>query len=402
MPTKKYNRFIEICENIVNENKEVWDNFFNYSKNDFKKTLQDIEHDSPYHEETVLEHSNLCIKNSRKLYKNNKDITKRMYSILDLVSKYHDCGKPFTKVNGKYFLHENISAGIFYYIFKSTFENDKNFLKHTDLKEIDLYVIMDIIQNHMYLNSKKSERKIIKLFKNLGKELSMLYIYFFEIDSKSKKPITEIDYGEINTKVGYLNDLHNKTFLTTRMDDVKYINISMLEDDNELNFDQLKNMTNKSNNKLVIVPIGIQGSGKTKLRNNLMDYNNTFEYLSLDELRNSEKVEDEGLFQLFEKEMKKFKSSLTKVLILDNTNINEKSRRKIIESFGYYKNNFDIVYLLFNNDLEDCYENVKSREYNNDISLFHIVRTLGMYHHPLLDYDERNCGNVKIFKYEGE
>jgi predicted kinase len=394
---------MEICNNIINENQELWDNFFNYTRTDFKKTLQDIEHDSPYHDETVLEHSNLCVKNTRKMYKQNDSITKRMYHILDLVSKYHDCGKPFTKVNGKYFLHEIISAGIFHYTFEPDFMNNEEFLKSTSLKKIDLYVIMDIIQNHMFINSfgidnKKSERKLIKLFKNLGKELSKLYIYFYEIDSISK--VSDKDNTkEMKEKIKYMNELHLNTFSTVRLDDTKRIDMDLLED-NILTFNKLKDMTNKINTKLVIVPIGIQGSGKSKLREELMEYNNSFKFLSLDELRNSEEIDNENIFHMFEKEMKEFKTSLTKVLILDNTNINEKSRRKIIESFGYYEDKYTIIYVLFDNYLEDCYYNMKSREYNNDIPLFHVVRTLGMYHYPLLDYEERNCGNVKVYEYE--
>jgi predicted kinase len=425
----------EIKERIMENNGKKWDNFFRNYDFDFIK-LMDEPHDNPYHKESIAEHVKMCNDNIRNAFDNDL-FGLEIYKLLSIISKYHDIGKPFVKVNGSYKLHNLISAGIFSHI---------NVLSEIYTDKRKIYLIQYLINLHMLphqVNTMKPKKLLHKLsttFKNIGKIGSELFILFYFTDSISRISEKLPNRGYITT------DEINKgyAFRNIIMEDIKFNDFDKVIDRDFVLYNKIHNKLNimwaiyneifnenlpdeieeldyhkwfntyitseKLIDKLIhtikktlIVPIGIQGAGKTYLRKKFM--NNPViksSYINYDEIRNelgfSPSSTHGDIFKIGNDKIKTFLNESineSKVLFMDNTNINGKDRKIITELTGN-NDNVNIIYLIMDNNLHTCYVNSQNRE-NNNVDLFDIIRTLGKLQHPSLSYIERNLTNLSIY-----
>src|SRR6056297_2322981 len=119
------NNFKKMVDNIIKNNKNKWDNFLSFKENEFH-SLMKIKHDSPYHDESVYEHIEMCLSTSKYLFL-SEFIDENEYNLLNELCIWHDIGKPFVKVDGRFILHEVISSGIYKYL------NNKKDKEHVNL-----------------------------------------------------------------------------------------------------------------------------------------------------------------------------------------------------------------------------------------------------------------------------
>ncbi len=116
--------------------------------------------------------------------------------------------------------------------------------------------------------------------------------------------------------------------------------------------------------KRIILMIGVPGSGKTTLAKKIAEKG--FQYINADGIREelygnaAEQGDKEEVFNLFFERLEKLMTAGTDVII-DNTNLNPKQRKPILDraqQFGYS----DVQLWLLDIPLELCLRRNKSRE----------------------------------------
>lgn len=195
--TITYNNYVTL--QIPRKNVDC-DNFIvspldNYTRTELNRQMKldlGVQHDSPYHAETIVEHILACEKNSI-----DSDLNEYEKNILYVVSAYHDLGKfitkkdiepktpaqeYFVKLNGRfsqYLNHEYVSA--FYFLA----------LNQGNYNEKDTELIAEIIFQHNIARNNDLSEKYIKKNK-LDEETLNLINEFTKIDAKSKTIDVEI------------------------------------------------------------------------------------------------------------------------------------------------------------------------------------------------------------------
>lgn len=141
---------------------------------------------------------------------------------------------------------------------------------------------------------------------------------------------------------------------------------------------------------------GPSGSGKSTWASDFIDKHNEVWYVSRDDIRLDLLSDGEDYFS-HEKEVFKTFAGILYVLlsggkdvIADATHLNMFSRRKLIQAIdmrGY--NEYEIVFVVFNTDVETCVERNKAREGRRNVPETVIRNMCRDFVPPSLDEDER-------------
>lgn len=117
---------------------------------------------------------------------------------------------------------------------------------------------------------------------------------------------------------------------------------------------------------ILYIPCGIPGSGKTTWCNQFIQ-NNDVRYVSRDEIRFSLVNENEPYFAHEKIVFKKFIGIIAQTLadgfdvIADATNLNRFSRSKLTQAIDEYITDYEIVYVVFNTNIDVCIERNEKR-----------------------------------------
>lgn len=125
-------------------------------------------------------------------------------------------------------------------------------------------------------------------------------------------------------------------------------------------------------------------------------------YVSRDEIRYSILKEGEDYFAHEKEVFKKFAGTITQTLIdgfdviADATHLNQFSRRKLTQAIDMSYTDYQIIYIVFNADVETCLERNKSREGRANVPETVIRNMCRDYRYPALDEDERAIDIIEI------
>ena len=373
--------------NNINLNKinNVFEN--NYDNALLKKLVYDTKHINKFHKETLKQHFQLVWKYFHKnkfynellqLYNNKKFIPQlgslKLYE--EILVLGHDLGKPFTEVKDKnnyyhYYNHEIISNYIMLEKLNDLFGN-----------KIDIFYLTYIIKNHMLFGTSKINKVIDKM---------SVLPYPFVLLSLSL--VYADHYGRL---------VENKTFndgfidrLDTIYNKIKERNLPKYDG----TFDIFKNNKFIDKNKTIILMSGLPGSGKTYIRKELLNKLENVMVLSFDDMRKNHldiTKETQRIFNEFQK------SNNIQYLIIDNTNINSKSIRRLnLQQFLTINSKkpkpFNILVISFPYlPLKERRNRIINRKTVNDIPLLDLVLFNGIYEHPITNPLLLNSKNVKI------
>lgn len=115
---------------------------------------------------------------------------------------------------------------------------------------------------------------------------------------------------------------------------------------------------------------GPSGSGKSTWAIHFMnsDPEEKTRYVSRDEIRYSMIAEDDNYFAREREVFRKFANTIRQTLvdgfdvIADATHLNEFSRRKLTQAIDMYFKNYNIVYIVFKVDINECLKRNEGRE----------------------------------------
>jgi len=118
-------------------------------------------------------------------------------------------------------------------------------------------------------------------------------------------------------------------------------------------------------------------------------------YVSRDNIRFDMLMEDEDYFAHEKEVFKRFVQAISQSLIdgfdtiADATHLNKASRRKLTEGIDIYTTNYEIIYVVFNVDVNTCLERNKNRTGRANVPENVIRNMCGSFRAPNLDEDER-------------
>ena len=150
---------------------------------------------------------------------------------------------------------------------------------------------------------------------------------------------------------------------------------------------------------ILYILCGPSGCGKSTWAHNFItenDHNgNDIRYVSRDEIRYSLLKDGEDYFSHEKEVFKKFSGTIAQTLIdgfdviADATHLNVFSRRKLTQAVDMYIDNYEIVMIVFNVNVETCIERNKNREGRANLPE-NIIRNMRReFHAPTLDEDDR-------------
>lgn len=325
---------------------------------------------NPYHEYILHEHLILTT-----TFTSNK-IELRLAALL------HDIGKLFCKTTDNkgishYYGHEKISAELVIKILKRLKYNNKT-----------IETVSKIVLNHMKLYSKPKHKGIKKIINNIGIKNTKLLIDLFKADFLSKKNNQE------NKKIiKEIKDIFNEIISENQPFSIKDLNINgydliklglkgkeigeklnilldkVLEDQNLNKKEKLINIIKKQMEKrpTFIMMSAIPKSGKsTWVKNN---YNN-YSICSADIFRQNLLGEKGNMNyekkiwtihdNFFEDCLEKRKN-----IIMDNTNIKAKYRKKYLDKAK--SNNYNLIGVQINTPLNVCLERAKKDNFPEEV-----------------------------------
>lgn len=118
-------------------------------------------------------------------------------------------------------------------------------------------------------------------------------------------------------------------------------------------------------------------------------------YISRDEIRYSLVKEEEDYFSHEKEVFRRFVSEIIKNIkmgfnvVADATHLNEFSRRKLTQTIDMYTPNYEIIYVVFNTDVETCVTRNASREGRANVPENIIRNMCRDFRVPTKDEDER-------------
>ena len=339
------------------------------------KAINTNHNEGKYHKETLLEHLNMV----------EKELIEQEIKPSEayLLGFYHDIGKVFTETFGNddfyhYYGHETVSAHIFYEHFR---KGKYNYLTTKD------YIIGHIIRSHMNVWKMKKEKQI-KILEDLGEYVRLLIQLGFADKRGRKIPegLTN-NFENIEKVINLIKDMQNVIYKELR---IRY----------EMLFDDIKaceSWINNSFQKHVFVLVGSQGQGKTYYRKNILIPALKKDYLVI----NYDEYRQQGLDIQTEsrKTLKRFKEDKSiKYLIIDNTNINRKHRRRngaydflTSSAFNSKFDKYNVLFLVFNTKRLE--QRVELKPY---IPIADLIRYDGDFQHPVVDSKILRSANATI------
>jgi predicted kinase len=141
---------------------------------------------------------------------------------------------------------------------------------------------------------------------------------------------------------------------------------------------------------------GPSGSGKSTWASDFIDKHNEVWYVSRDDIRLDLLSDEEDYFSHEKEVFKTFVGILYTLLsdgkdvIADATHLNMFSRRKLIQAIDMRGcKEYEIVFVVFNTDMETCIERNKAREGRRNVPETVIRNMCRDFRAPSLDEDER-------------
>ncbi len=151
---------------------------------------------------------------------------------------------------------------------------------------------------------------------------------------------------------------------------------------------------------------GPSGSGKsTWAQNFINEYAKTgkdIKYVSRDNIRLSIIKEEEDYFSHEKEVFKHFINTIAAYIddgydcIADATHLNMFSRCKLMQALDMYTRDYDIIFVVFNTDVETCVERNKAREGRRNVPETVIRNMCRDFRVPSLDEDERAKEIIKV------
>lgn len=139
---------------------------------------------------------------------------------------------------------------------------------------------------------------------------------------------------------------------------------------------------------------GPSGSGKSTWARNFIQEHEIC-YISRDDVRLSIIKDDEDYFSHEKEVFKKFVQGIAvtlqegKSIIADATHLNMFSRCKLMQALDMYTRDYDIVFVVFNTDVETCIERNKERTGRRNVPENVIRNMCRDFRHPTMDEDDR-------------
>ena len=152
---------------------------------------------------------------------------------------------------------------------------------------------------------------------------------------------------------------------------------------------------------ILYILCGPSGCGKTFWAHNFMK-DNDIRYVSRDEIRYSIVKEEEDYFSHEKEVFKKFSETIRQTLvdgfdvIADATHLNEFSRRKLTQAIDMYNVEYNIVYVIFNVDIDTCLARNSVREGRANVPETIIRNMYREFRAPVLDEDERAINIIEV------
>ena len=364
--------------------------------------MEGIEHNNPYHlEGNVARHTELvCTHMLDKFY-----TPKKMNKVISYyISLLHDSGKVFTmnkiqKDNFNHFYEHEMLSGI---IAEQLLKFSK--LDH-NISPLEIAMIKKVIQLHMInfstINIQKKKKYIEDM---MNYYMYILLLKYSDISgmkmSEELLPVENRD-GLLNEALGCITELFGNSYEEFEYRDNLYNAIKV----NDLISYFANNPITK---KTLVVLIGTPLSGKTTIRNKLVEYfssnGKTVDINSRDDFRFSisksyelDKTLAKEVNILFVNKLNDFYSNDVDILISDNTNKTSKVRLPQINRIKN-RSNYDILYIYI--DFIPLYKKVEngiSRK-ENLIPAKVILEHQAILEYPLLSREERNITNLSILE----
>lgn len=139
---------------------------------------------------------------------------------------------------------------------------------------------------------------------------------------------------------------------------------------------------------------GPSGSGKSTWARNFM-HEHEVSYISRDDVRLSIIKDEEDYFSHEKEVFKKFVQGIAvtlqedKSIIADATHLNMFSRCKLLQAVDMYIREYEVIYVVFNTDLDTCIarnSNRTGRRYVPETVIRNMCRD---FRHPTMDEDDR-------------
>lgn len=148
---------------------------------------------------------------------------------------------------------------------------------------------------------------------------------------------------------------------------------------------------------------GPSGCGKSTWAKQFCNEHPDVSYVSRDNIRMNIIQDGEDYFSHEKKVFREFVQLIALNLyghdvVADATHLNKFSRRKLTRAIDIYKLKYNIIYVVFNTNLETCLKRNKLREGRACVPEEAISRMFKDWRPPTLDEDER--GKEIIYRYE--
>ena len=154
---------------------------------------------------------------------------------------------------------------------------------------------------------------------------------------------------------------------------------------------------------ILYIMCGPSGSGKSTWAKNIDNIKETaYEYVSRDEIRFSLLKEGEDYFAHEKEVFKRFVQTIanclkiTGTVVADATHLNMFSRCKLIQALDMYTTDYNIIYVVFNTDVETCVERNKAREGRRNVPENIIRNMCRDFRAPTEDEDERIIDIIEV------
>ena len=147
---------------------------------------------------------------------------------------------------------------------------------------------------------------------------------------------------------------------------------------------------------------GPSGAGKSTWAWNFIKNDEGTLWASRDKIRFSILKDEEDYFSHEKEVFRKFIGTIQASLvdgfntIADATHLNEFARRKLTQALDMYHIDYDIVYVVFNTNVETCIERNKNREGRANVPETIIRNMCRDFRAPTLDEDERAKEIIEI------
>lgn len=149
---------------------------------------------------------------------------------------------------------------------------------------------------------------------------------------------------------------------------------------------------------------GPSGCGKTTWSKKYAEdhFDEDIRYVSRDEIRFHIVKKEEDYFSHEKEVFKKFVGTIAQTLIdgfdviADATHLNQFSRRKLTQALDMYITDYEIIYVVFNADVETCIERNQMRAGRANVPETVIRNMCRDFRYPSLEEDERAKGIIEV------